>query len=235
MSGVSVALRSLHKALGGRPVLKGVSLEVPAGESLALVGPSGSGKTTLLRLIAGLERPDTGAAMHDGQEVTSIPPRKRGIGMVFQELALWPYMTVKEHLEEVGGGGDLLDRFGLGNMRDKRPHELSGGERQRVALARALAGSPRLLLLDEPFSNLDPLMRQSTQRLLAELRADHRLTMITVNHHLDGHVASADRVALLRDGTVEQVGTLEELRTTPRNEWVEAFVSENDEIESSSH
>ena len=233
MSGVAVALRSVSKSLGGRLVLKGVSLDVAAGESIALVGPSGSGKTTLLRIAAGLERPDTGAALLDGREAASVPPRDRGIGMVFQELALWAYLTVEEHVREVAraDASELLDRFELGTLREKRPHEISGGERQRVALARALAGTPRLLLLDEPFSNLDPLLRRRVDETLESFRREQELTSIYVTHTFDAAVARADRVVLLRDGGMEQVGALAELRTTPRNEWVAAFVSEEEHVE----
>ncbi|HEX7898957.1 MAG TPA: ATP-binding cassette domain-containing protein [Planctomycetota bacterium] len=222
MPGASLVLRSVAKEVGGRPVLRGVSLDVPAGETLALLGPSGAGKTTLLRIIAGLDRPDAGAVTLDGVDASASGPRGRGVGMVFQDLALWPYMTVEEHL----GGGALLERFALGGLGRRRPPELSGGEKQRLALARAVSRDPRLVLLDEPFSGLDPLLRRSLGESFDELRRERGFTVVWVSHHLDGAVARASRAALLRDGRIEQAGSWAELRTSPANEWVSAFVSE---------
>src|SRR5579864_7812234 len=170
MSGMPVQIESLTKRRGRREILRGLSLEVEPGEWLALLGPSGAGKTTLLRVIAGLERPDAGRILLGGRDVASIAARDRGIGFVFQDLALWPYLSVEEHLGLItGSAAPLLERFGLRGMEKKRPHELSGGERQRLALARALAREPRLLLLDEPFSSLDPLLRRTLSDLLADL------------------------------------------------------------------
>jgi iron(III) transport system ATP-binding protein len=203
-------------------VLRGVSLDVPAGETLALLGPSGSGKTTLLRIVAGLEGVDAGAVLLGGEDVSRTPPRGRGIGMVFQDLALWPSMTVEEHL----GGSALLPRFALEGLGRRRPSELSGGEKQRLALARAVAHDPRLVLLDEPFSGLDPLLRRSLGESFAELQRERGFTAIWVSHHFDGGVARATRAALLREGRVEQAGSWAELRTSPASDWVAAFVSE---------
>ncbi len=223
MSGVALRIRSLAKSLGGRAALSGVSLDAADGERLALLGPSGSGKTTLLRLIAGLERPDAGEILFDGKDVRGVPPRERAIGMVFQDLALWPYITVAGHVD---GDVALLERFGLATHAAKRPHELSGGERQRLALARALARRPRLLLLDEPFSSLDPLSRR---RLADEL--PNGVTTLYVSHYLEAPVARADRVALLRDGRIVQVGTLSEIRANPADDWVAAFVAEEERVQ----
>src|SRR5437870_1753541 len=132
MSGARITLRSLSRTIAGRAVLDGVTLEIGAGEWLALLGPSGSGKTTLLRLIAGLDRSTSGEIQFDGRDVAAVAPRDRGIGMVFQDLALWPYLSVEEHLREVARGDvrSLIDRFELGGHERKRPHELSGGEKQ---------------------------------------------------------------------------------------------------------
>ena len=225
MPGASVVLNSVARAAGGRPVLRGVSLEVPEGEMLALLGPSGAGKTSLLRVVAGLDAPDAGEVRLGGQDATRRPPRERGVGLVFQDLALWPYMTVEEHLE----GGDvrgLVERFALGALKGRRPHELSGGEKQRLALARAVAHDPRVVLLDEPFSGLDPLLRRSLAEAFLDLQRERGFTTIWVSHHLDGAVARAPRAALLKDGRVEQEGTWAELRTSPATAWVAAFVSE---------
>ena len=227
MSGVSVQIESLAKRLGGRDVLRGLSLEVEAGEWIALLGPSGAGKTTLLRAMAGLEGPDAGRVLLDGRDAARVPPRERGVGFVFQDLALWPYLSVAEHLAGLGAPpGALLERFGLRGLERKRPHELSGGERQRLALARAVARDPRVLLLDEPFSNLDPLLRRTLSDTLAELHRERGHTTVYVSHYFEAPVLRASRVALLRDGRLEQVGTMSELRSRPANDWVAAFVSD---------
>lgn len=232
MSGVSVQIDSLNKRLGAREVLRGVSLDARPGEWVALLGPSGAGKTTLLRAIAGLERPDSGRILFDGKDITTVPPRERRVGLVFQDLALWPYLTAREHLEEITPDPEaLLDRFGLRNLEGKRPQELSGGERQRLALARAVAHDPRVLLLDEPFSSLDPLLRRSLGDMLSEYHRERGLTTFYVSHYFEGPVIRASRVALLREGRIEQIGTLSELRTEPRNSWVAAFVSDEAGIE----
>jgi ABC-type Fe3+/spermidine/putrescine transport system ATPase subunit len=232
MSGVSLQIDSLAKRLGGRDVLRGLTLEVEAGEWIALLGPSGAGKTTLLRALAGLERPDAGRVLFDGRDVAPVAPRDRKVGLVFQDLALWPYLSVEGHLREITRSpGPLIERFGLGGLERKRPHELSGGERQRLALARAVAHDPRVLLLDEPFTSLDPVLRRSLADVLAELHRERGLTTIYVSHYFEAPVIRASRVALLRDGRIEQVGTLSELRTNPKNDWVAAFLSDEAGIE----
>jgi iron(III) transport system ATP-binding protein len=231
MSGVSIEFRSVDKALGGRSVLSGLSLEVRAGDWAALLGPSGAGKTTILRLVAGLEKPDRGQVLIDGRDAGDLAPRDRGIGMVFQDLALWPFLTAGRHVSEVSRSDPraLLERVGLGGLESKRPHELSGGERQRLALARALARGPRLLLLDEPFSGIDPLLRRALAEMLAGLQGERGFTVIYVSHYLESPVARASRVALLREGRIEQEGSLSELRATPRSEWVASFLADEAE------
>lgn len=228
MPGAAVELRSLAKRRGDRDVLRDLSLEVAPGEWLALLGPTGSGKTTLLRLIAGLEKPDSGESLLDGRPTGSIPPRERGVGMVFQGLALWPYLTVEEHVRECarGDAGPLLDRFDLRALAGRRPHELSGGELQRLALARALAPKPRLLLLDEPFTGLDPILRRSLSDLVEELHREFHLTTVYVSHFLETPVLRAGRAALLRHGRIVQAGPLADLRAMPADDWVAAFLSD---------
>jgi ABC-type Fe3+/spermidine/putrescine transport system ATPase subunit len=227
MSGVSVRIDSLARRLGGSDVLRGLTLEVEPGEWLALLGPSGAGKTTLLRTIAGLEKPEGGRILFDGQDMAPVPPRNRKVGMVFQDLALWPYLTVEEHLREVTPAPyPLLRRFELLGKEQSRPHELSGGQRQRLALARAVAHDPKVLLLDEPFTGLDPLLRGAIGDMIAEYHRERELTTVYVSHYFESPVLRASRVALLREGRIEQIGTLSELRTNPKNDWVAAFLAD---------
>jgi ABC-type Fe3+/spermidine/putrescine transport system ATPase subunit len=224
MSGVSVQLDTLSLKLGGSDVLRGLSLEIEPGELLALLGPSGAGKTTLLRAIAGLEKPDGGRVLFDSRDMRAVPPRHRGVGFVFQDLGLWPYLTVEEHLREVSSSpGSLLELFDMQPHRDKRPHQLSGGQRQQLALARALARDPKVLLLDEPFTGLDPVKRHSISDMISRYRRGRNLTTVFVSHYYDT-ILHESKIALLREGLIEQVGTLTELQANPKNEWVEYYI-----------
>jgi ABC-type Fe3+/spermidine/putrescine transport system ATPase subunit len=204
-------LAGVTRRYGTHGGIEDVSLDVSAGESLVVLGPSGSGKTTLLRLIAGLERPDRGEIWLGGQKVAepgrnNVPANERKVGFVFQDLALWPHLSVSGNLEFVADSSgvarvqrtprvtDILRLCRVPPMlADRYPHQLSGGEQQRVALARALVGSPRLLLLDEPFSNLDRDLRIQLRRELASLRQQLRLTAIYVTHDPDDAETLADR------------------------------------------
>ena len=210
-----VSVRRVTKRYGGRPVVDSVSLEVHAGESVVIVGPSGSGKTTLLRMIAGLDSPDDGEVWLEGRQV-SVPrrivvaPYTRGIGFVFQDLALWPHMTVRDHLnfvlkaanvarkERSDRTTDVLTLVRIAEMADRYPHQLSGGEQQRVALARALVGRPRLLLLDEPLSSLDPELRSALRAELLRLKGAFDVTMIYVSHDREDAVVLADCVIQMK-------------------------------------
>lgn len=234
MSLLQVQQLSKSYAGGERPAVHGVSLVVQPGEFVSLVGESGSGKTTLLRLIAGLERADEGT-IRLGEKVISgeglhVAPERRGVGLVFQHHALFPHLTVgqnvafgiskmakSERAKVVEGLLELIDLAGYGN---RYPHELSGGERQRVALARALATNPGVMLLDEPFSSLDPLLRESlrdeTRRVLKACGA----TAILVTHHTRDALAVSDRIAVMHDGVLEQAGTPDEVYHHPVNGYV---------------
>ena len=229
-------LDGLGKRFGSTAVLDGVSLAVERGELLALLGPSGSGKTTLLRLLAGFETPDAGRIVVGGEEVTRVPPARRGFGMVFQHYALFPHLSVAENvafgLESRGESrarvaervAAALALVQLGGKEGMRIAELSGGMQQRVALARALAPEPRLLLLDEPLSNLDPSLRESTRRELRRAIRSVGITTVLVTHEQEEAFDLGDRVAVLHDGRLEQVGAPERLYAEPESRFVAEFI-----------
>ena len=218
----ALGVTNVTKRFGSHLALDGVSLEVAVGDAVVILGPSGCGKTTLLRLIAGLEMPDSGEIWLTGTKVADrgrriVAPHQRGIGFVFQDLALWPHMTVWKNLEFVLGSvttaraeraeriHEALNLVRIEPLSARYPHELSGGEQQRVALARALVGQPRLLLLDEPLSSLDPELRTALRAELARLQRDLRVTMVYVTHDRDDAAALADNVAEMRAGRIVSV------------------------------
>jgi ABC-type Fe3+/spermidine/putrescine transport system ATPase subunit len=231
-----LVLDELDKSFGAQTVLRDLSLEVNAGEVLALLGPSGSGKTTALRLIAGFERPDRGRIRVGGEDVTALPPERRRFGMVFQHYALFPHLNVAENVafglagrklgreETARKVADALALVDLPGFETRRVGEISGGQQQRVAVARALAPEPRVLLLDEPLSNLDPTLRERTRREL--LRAVRRvgITTVLVTHEQEEAFHLGDRVAVLQGGVLHQVGTPEELYERPATRFVAGFV-----------
>jgi ABC-type sugar transport system ATPase subunit len=211
-----------------------VDLAVEPGELVAVLGASGSGKSTLLRAIAGLEPADAGRVLIDGRDQADVPPPERGVAMVFQSFALFPHLSVERNIgfglrarrepdaaERVRAAARIVRLDGL---LDRRPAELSGGERQRVALARALAARPRVLLLDEPLSNLDAQLRASTRTEIRRLQEQTGVTTLHVTHDQDEALALGHRVAVLRDGRVEQVGTPDEVWERPASTWVAQFV-----------
>jgi ABC-type Fe3+/spermidine/putrescine transport system ATPase subunit len=214
----------------------GVDLEIERGEFFALLGPSGSGKTTLLRIIAGLEQPDAGRVEIGRRDVTHLPPYARRIGMVFQNFLLFPHKTAAENiifplrmqrLSRADREARLtwaMKLMRLEGLEDRYPNEMSGGQQQRVALARALAPEPRVLLLDEPLSNLDPTLRERTRREIRELIRRVGITTVLVTHEQDEAFDLGDRVAVLRSGKLEQVGTPDELYAAPANRFVGSFV-----------
>lgn len=224
--------KSFSKAEGY--AVERVSLMVGEGELLALLGPSGCGKTTTLRMIGGFERPDAGHILFECVDITNDPPEARGIGFVFQDYALFPHLSVLENVrfglrklprrEATKRAEDMLRLVGLAELGKRRPHQLSGGQQQRVALARALAVAPKLILLDEPFSNLDAKMRVETRQEVRRLLKETGSAGILVTHDQEEALALADRIAVMDGGRVVQIGTPDEIYRNPVSEFVANFI-----------
>lgn len=238
--GIALRCARVVKRFGDVTAVAGLDLAVATGKILALLGPSGCGKTTALRLIAGFERPDAGEIAIGGRVVSSpagsLPPEKRRIGMVFQEGALFPHLTVAQNVgyglrKEAGREvsiAEALELVGLSAMRLRLPHELSGGQQQRVALGRALAPRPDLLLMDEPFSNLDAALREQLQRDVAEILRASRATAIFVTHDQAAALSVGDAVAVMRDGRLEQTGPPAAIFHAPQSSFVAQFTGAAD-------
>jgi iron(III) transport system ATP-binding protein len=236
MKKVSVQCRNVRLSYGTTEVLKDVNLDIEPGEFFALLGPSGSGKSTLLRLIAGFNRHQHGEVLVDGQDVSPLPPWQRNIGMVFQNYALWPHMTVWDNVafglvERKASRADIqrkvgaaLELVGLGSYAQRRPNQLSGGQQQRVALARTIVIEPQVLLLDEPLSNLDKTLRVQMRQELLAMQRRLGLTTIFVTHDQEEAMTTADRMAVLDKGVVQQVGAPATLYDYPVNTFVAGFV-----------
>ena len=223
----------VHKRLGGNQILRGTSFTLEEGEIVALLGPSGSGKTTLLRAVAGLDHPDAGRivlddeVLYDGSAGIVVPAEKRSLGLVFQSYALWPHKTVFENVayglklrkvprnEIADRVAAVLGQIGLTGMADRHPHQLSGGQQQRVALSRAIVYNPRLILLDEPLSNLDAKLREEARVWLRGLIQQLRISAIMVTHDQSEALAIADRILLLDKGRIEQEATPVEIYDRP--------------------
>jgi ABC-type Fe3+/spermidine/putrescine transport system ATPase subunit len=237
--GTFLSITGLAKAYGDRPAVVAVSLEVARGEILALLGPSGSGKTTTLRLLAGFETPDAGRVTVDGEDVTALRPEARRFGMVFQHYALFPHLDVGENVAfglALRGAAqarrvtEVLAMVDLAGFERRAVSELSGGQQQRVALARSLAPEPRVLLLDEPLSNLDPALRERTRRELRTAIRRVGITTVFVTHEQEEAFDLGDRVAVLHQGRLEQVGTPDTLYDAPATPFVARFIGRVNEI-----
>jgi iron(III) transport system ATP-binding protein len=236
MDAVKVEASHIELSYGATRVLRDISLAVEPGEFFALLGPSGSGKSTLLRLIAGFNQHQSGTLTIGGRDVTGVPPWKRNVGMVFQNYALWPHMTVAAnvafgleerrlpHPEVKRRAEAALELVGLTGYGERRPSQLSGGQQQRVALARTLAIEPQVLLLDEPLSNLDAKLRVQMRRELRRLHDRLGITTIFVTHDQEEALTMCDRIAVMDQGVIQQVGTPAELFDRPANRFVAQFV-----------
>jgi len=232
----SLTIRNVRKSFGATEVLKGIDLEVRDGEFVVFVGPSGCGKSTLLRVVAGLEDLTSGDVLIDGVSVVGAPPARRGIAMVFQTYALYPHLSVRDNmglgLKQAGTPAAEMEKriaaasamLGLEPYLKRRPAELSGGQRQRVAIGRAVVRSPKLFLFDEPLSNLDAALRVNTRLEIAQLHRRLQATMIYVTHDQVEAMTLADRIVVINQGRIEQVGAPMELYNSPANEFVAGFI-----------
>jgi putative spermidine/putrescine transport system ATP-binding protein len=239
----AVRVTGLRKHYGGVVALGGVELTVERGEFFTLLGPSGSGKTTLLRLIAGFEQPDAGQIELGGRVVTRVPPYARNVNTVFQDYALFPHMTVAENIEYAlrvrrmpkpqrrERAGQALDMVRLSGLGRRKPAQLSGGQRQRVALARAIVNEPQVLLLDEPLGALDLKLRQEMQLELQHVQREVGITFIYVTHDQEEALSMSDRIAILSQGHIEQVGAPIEVYERPRTAFVAGFIGISNLIE----
>ena len=219
-----------------RPALDRISFSVEPGEFFSILGPSGSGKTTLLRMIAGFEQPDVGRIMMDGDDITHVPPFRRDVRTVFQSYALFPHMSVLENVayplrmagarkaERLAKARECLELVSMGDFAARLPHQLSGGQRQRVALARAIVCRPRILLLDEPLGALDLRLRQQMQHMLVSLQRELGIAFVYVTHDQGEALSMSDRVAVMSEGRIAQLGTPREIYFDPSSEFVAQFV-----------
>ncbi|WP_276299206.1 ABC transporter ATP-binding protein [Halorussus lipolyticus] len=239
-----LSIRGISKSFDGVDALRDVSLDVADGEFFTLVGPSGCGKTTTLRAIAGFETPDSGSVRFGDREMAGVPPEDRDVGIVFQNYALFPHLTVGENVayglrfRETPGKqskaervADLLELVDLPGFEERSPDELSGGQQQRIALARALAPGPEVLLLDEPMSALDARLRQNLRTQVKRIQSELDITTIYVTHDQEEALAVSDRVAVMNDGRVEQVGRPEDVYRRPTTRFVAEFLGENNVFE----
>lgn len=233
-----ISVKNLNKSFSGKLVLKNINFEIYKGELFVIVGYSGSGKSTLLRVLAGLEELDSGEIHFNGSDVSKVPPQKRKIGMVFQDYAIWPHMTVRKNIEFVLKGDkedagkrndfivNLLTKVGLSDKIDSTPSQLSGGQLQRVALARALAVEPDILLMDEPLSNLDRQVKKVLQLEILRITKEMGVTTLFVTHDQEEAQLLADRIAVMNAGEIEQIGDQRLFYENPANTVVASFMDE---------
>ena len=242
---VELALQRLTKRYNDSPVVAGIDLAVASGEFVSLLGPSGCGKTTVLRMVAGLISPTSGAVIIGGADVTPLPPHRRRLGLVFQSYALFPHLSVFDNVafglrrqgargEEIRRRvGETLELVRLGHVAARLPSQLSGGQQQRVALARAVAPRPQILLLDEPLSNLDALLRDEMQIEIKRLQRELGVTSLFVTHDQAEALSLSDRVCVLANGLVQQVGAPEEIYDAPANGFVASFIGRSNRLRAS--
>lgn len=236
MSDIILKLKQIEKSFEGTEVLKGLELDIHRAEFITLLGASGCGKTTTLRIIAGLEIPDSGSVILEGQDITNLEPNKRNVNTVFQNYALFPHMTVEENVayglkikklpktEIAKKVAEMLQLVQLEEYGKRRPDQLSGGQRQRIAIARAVANEPKVLLLDEPLGALDLKLRRQMQLELKRLQKQLGITFIYITHDQEEAVNMSDRIAVMHQGVLEQVGTPNEVYYHPRTGYVADFV-----------
>ncbi len=240
---VPITIEKLTKRFGGHAVLEGIDLQIAAGELFFLLGPSGCGKTTLLRAVAGLNEPEEGRILAGDRDVTHLPPHRRDMGMVFQSYALWPHMTLRENVAfglemRAVKPADIrrralraLEMVKLADRADSKPNELSGGQQQRVALARALVIEPQCLLLDEPLSNLDAKLRLEMRTEIRRICKEAGLTAIYVTHDQKEALSIADRLAILDQGRLLQIGSPQEVYSRPKTRFIAQFIGETTFVE----
>jgi putative spermidine/putrescine transport system ATP-binding protein len=238
-----LTIEKLHKSFGDVVAIRSLDLDVSSGEFVSLLGPSGCGKTTALRIIAGFERATSGCVLIDGKEITRVPANHRDMGMVFQAYSLFPNMTAQQNVEfglrvrrqdrkkRAAKAKDLLELVGLGSAAKRYPHQLSGGQQQRVALARALAIEPAVLLLDEPLSALDAKVRLQLREEIRRIQKELGITTLYVTHDQEEALSVSDRVVVLSQGQIEQVGPPAEIYDNPKTAFVAAFIGTMNRIE----
>lgn len=229
-------VKGLYKNFDGKDVLKTISFDVREGEFLSVLGPSGCGKTTLLRILIGLETQNSGQILLDGKDISKLKPSERGMGIIFQNYALFPNMTVLEnveyalklHPETKGKSREIaqrtLEQIGMHDQLNKRPNQLSGGQQQRVAIARTLALNPKIILLDEPISALDVSMREVMKRELKEIQKKFNSTMIFITHEQEEAFYLSDRIMVMSEGDIEQLDTPKNIYDHPANQYIKDFV-----------
>jgi putative spermidine/putrescine transport system ATP-binding protein len=242
--GNSLKIEGISRSFGTVKALDDFSLTIKQGELVSLLGPSGCGKTTALRIVAGLEKADSGVINLNGKEITDVPAHKRNMGMVFQSYSLFPHLTIEENVafglqmrkeskaKRLGKAGDLLELVGLTTQHKRFPHQLSGGQQQRVALARALAIQPEVLLLDEPLSALDAQVRQNLREEIRRLQVELNTTTLFVTHDQEEAMAISDRVGVMSHGKLEQIDTPDELYNRPATLFVASFIGAMNRIPS---